>query len=51
MAWFASIDWTRLRCMEPPFVPSLEGETDSSYFGSDPSERANADPSVDLSSQ
>jgi len=51
MTWFATIDWTRLRCMEPPFVPNLEGETDSSYFGSDPSERANADPSVDMKQQ
>ncbi|KAH0795373.1 AGC family protein kinase [Histomonas meleagridis] len=30
--WFASIDWDNLQEQEPPFVPSLESELDTSFF-------------------
>ncbi|KNE69656.1 AGC/DMPK/ROCK protein kinase [Allomyces macrogynus ATCC 38327] len=34
-AWFAGIDWACLEGMTPPFVPTLESETDTRYFSQD----------------
>jgi serine/threonine protein kinase len=31
-AWFKGFDWNRILDSEPPFVPDLEGELDTSYF-------------------
>lgn len=30
--WFADVVWTQIGSFEPPFVPSLDDETDTSYF-------------------
>jgi len=30
--WFAEIDFSKLLDMEPPFVPSLDNDTDTAYF-------------------
>ncbi len=30
--YFANVEWGALLAVEPPFVPELEGEADSSYF-------------------
>jgi len=30
--WFADFDWDAIREMEPPFIPNLESENDTSYF-------------------
>lgn len=32
--WFAGFDWDRIDDMEPPFVPNLSDEADTSYFDS-----------------
>jgi cell cycle protein kinase DBF2 len=31
-AYFAEVDWTRLRENKAPFVPELDSETDAGYF-------------------
>ncbi|KAL6721902.1 serine/threonine-protein kinase dbf2 [Lecanora helva] len=31
-AYFAEVDWSRLREQRAPFVPELDGETDAGYF-------------------
>ena len=31
-AYFAEVDWTKLRTQRPPFVPELDSETDAGYF-------------------
>lgn len=31
-AYFAEVDWTKLREQRAPFVPELDGETDAGYF-------------------
>lgn len=31
-AYFAEVDWTKLRDQRAPFVPELDGETDAGYF-------------------
>ncbi|KAI9823479.1 MAG: hypothetical protein M1832_002490 [Thelocarpon impressellum] len=31
-AYFAEVDWTKLREQQPPFVPELDSETDAGYF-------------------
>lgn len=33
--WFKGFDWGGIRDMEPPFMPNLESENDTSYFPSD----------------
>jgi serine/threonine protein kinase len=30
--WFKGFDWSHIRDMEPPFIPNLESENDTSYF-------------------
>ena len=32
MDFFKEVDWSDLRSMDPPFVPNLENDTDTSYF-------------------
>lgn len=33
--WFRGFDWGGIREMEPPFMPNLESENDTSYFPTD----------------
>jgi serine/threonine protein kinase len=30
--WFSGIDWTRVNELDPPFIPQLAGDFDTSYF-------------------
>ena len=30
--FFAGVEWSTLRSQRPPFVPELQGPTDTSYF-------------------
>jgi hypothetical protein len=32
LPWFEGVPWDRLRTLEPPFIPQLESETDTTYF-------------------
>jgi hypothetical protein len=49
MNWFEGIDWTRLRHHDPPFIPQLENDTDTTYFGANPESRAQNDPELSIS--
>lgn len=34
--FFSGVDWANLRSKEPPFVPTLQSDTDTSYYSSSP---------------
>lgn len=34
--FFDGVDWDCLRLQEPPFVPTLNGDTDTSYYNTSP---------------
>lgn len=42
--WFKSFNWDKIREMDPPFIPELEDEVDTSYFQND----SDIDQSIDL---
>eukprot|EP00019_Armaparvus_languidus_P002732 CAMPEP_0168597472 /NCGR_PEP_ID=MMETSP0420-20121227/10699_1 /TAXON_ID=498008 /ORGANISM="Pessonella sp." /LENGTH=1120 /DNA_ID=CAMNT_0008634359 /DNA_START=13 /DNA_END=3375 /DNA_ORIENTATION=- len=47
LPWFVGVPWDRLRELEPPFIPQLESDTDTTYFdGAD--QRSHADPDASL---
>lgn len=41
--WFRSFNWDAIRTMEPPFIPELEDEADTSYFQNEVDENQSID--------